>query len=124
MMMPMIRSGVDTVVLKKPKGKIKKYDCVLYYRKSSGKYVLHRVIKVKDENLVICGDNQWQKEYGIKEEDIIAVLDGFYKKEKYITIDKFSYKLYYHFRVFFRPFRMIKSKVRSFLSKIKHKIFK
>ena len=119
-MLPMLRSGIDSVVLEKPTRDFKKYDCVMYKRPSTGKYVLHRIIKIKKGQLIICGDNQWQKEYGITKDDIIAIVTGFYKKEKYISVDKFSYKLYYHFRVFFRPLR----RFRDFLSKIKHKIFK
>lgn len=123
-MLPMLKSGVDSVVIKKLDRKLNKYDCILYKRPSSGKYVLHRIIKIKDGKLILCGDNQWQKETGITKEDIIGVMDGYYKKDKYIPLSKFSYKLYYHFRVAFRWTRFVRDKIHSLLSKIKHKIFK
>ena len=123
-MLPMLKSGIDSVVIKKLDRQLHKYDCILYKRPSSGTYVLHRIIKIKDDKLVLCGDNQWQKESGITPEDIIGVMDAYYKKDKYIPISKFSYKLYYHFRVAFRWTRFIRDKSHSLLSKIKHKIFK
>ena len=122
-MRPMIRSGKDSIVLEKPTREFKKYDCVMYKRKN-GKYVMHRIVKIKNGELIICGDNQYTLEYGITKENIIGILTGFYRKEKYIPVDKFSYKVYYHLRVFFRPIRIIKGKIRSVLSKIKHSIFK
>ena len=123
-MLPMLKSGVDSVVIKKVDRALKKYDCILYKRPSTGKYVLHRIIKIKDNEIVLCGDNQWQSETGITEDNIIGVMDAYYKKEKYIPITKFSYKVYYHLRVSFRWFRFIRDKIHLFLSKIKHKIFK
>lgn len=123
-MRPMIRTGIDTVHLVKIERKLKKYDVVLF-RRNSGKYVLHRIIKIKKNgDYVICGDNQWQKEYGITDDNMIGVLAGFYRKEKYIPVDKFGYKLYYHFRVFFRPLRFIPWAIRRVLSKIYRGIFK
>ena len=42
----------------------------------------------------MCGDNQWVLEYGIKEEQIIAVSKGFYRDERYISNSNVIYKLY------------------------------
>lgn len=123
-MLPMLKSGVDSVVIKKVDRELRKYDCILYKRPSSGKYVLHRIIQIKNNELVLCGDNQWQRETGIKQENIIGVMDAYYKNEKYIPITKFSYKLYCRIRVSFRWMRFIRDKIHSMLSKIKHKLFK
>jgi len=124
-MRPMIRSGIDSIVLKKKDRELRKYDCVLYKRRSTNKYVLHRIIKIKkDGSLIICGDNLFQKEYDITQDDILAILDGFYRKEKYIPITAFWYRVYYHLRVFFRPLRRIKYYLLKPLRFIKHKLFK
>lgn len=117
-MRPMLISGKDSVVLEKPNRPLKKYDCVMYKRKN-GKYVLHRIIKIKNGNYIICGDNLWRKEYDITDNEIIGLLTGFYKKEKYISVDNKWYKIYYHLRVFFRPLRFIKWLIIKVLSKIK-----
>lgn len=57
-MMPLLREGIDSVLLKKPEG-VSKNDIVLYKR-SNGQFVLHRVIKIKNGEYVMCGDNQFR----------------------------------------------------------------
>ena len=71
-MMPMIRQRLDTVKLIKPKGRLKKYDVILYQRKD-GTYVLHRIIGVKKNSYVLCGDNQFTKEHDVTDDMIIAL---------------------------------------------------
>ena len=56
-MMPLIKEGRDLIIIEKPVGRLKKYDVPLYKR-DSGQYVLHRVLKVRDDDYVICGDNR------------------------------------------------------------------
>ena len=46
-MLPLIRQGRDLVLVsRKPEGRLKKYDVPLY-RRDSGQYVLHRILKVR-----------------------------------------------------------------------------
>ena len=72
-MLPMIRQGRDLLVIEEPKGRLKKYDIPLYKR-DNGRYVLHRILKVRAKDYVICGDNRWNPEYGITDRHIIGVL--------------------------------------------------
>ena len=91
-MKPMLRPGTDKVVLERPKGSLTKYDIPLYKR-DDGSYVLHRVIKVGDTYTCI-GDNQFEKEYGIRYDQIIAVVTGFYRDEKFYSTKNIGYILY------------------------------
>ena len=63
-MLPCIRPKRDMLHLAKPEHDIKKYDVLLYKRKN-GTYILHRVLEVKSDSYVLCGDNQWVLEHGI-----------------------------------------------------------
>ena len=54
-MRPLIRQDRDILIIEKPHGRLKKYDVPLYKR-DSGQYVLHRVLKVREKDYVICGD--------------------------------------------------------------------
>ena len=45
-MLPLIRQGRDLLIIEKPHGRLKKYDIPLY-RRDSGQYVLHRILKVR-----------------------------------------------------------------------------
>lgn len=99
-MLPMLRQGVDSVVLSPIKGKLQKYDIPLYQR-ASGKYVLHRIIAV-GETYTCMGDNQLRPEPGIREDQLIAVVTAFYRKERAYSVTDPGYRLYcrmwYHSR--------------------------
>ena len=58
-MLPLIRQGKDLLIIEPPDGRLKKYDIPLY-RRDSGQYVLHRVLKVREQDYVLCGDHQWR----------------------------------------------------------------
>ena len=73
-MLPLIRQGRDLLLIsRKPEGRLNKYDVPLY-RRDSGQYVLHRILKVRKDDYVLCGDNRWQRETGISDRHIIGVL--------------------------------------------------
>ena len=92
-MWPMIKTGRDTVLIEKCEGRLKKYDNPLYKDKA-GRYILHRVIKVTPEGYVICGDGVCYREYDIRDENVLGVVKGLYRREKFIPTDSFSQKLY------------------------------
>ena len=94
-MMPLLRQNSDTVLLEKPNGRLNKYDVALYKRKS-GEYVLHRVMKVTECGYVFCGDNQSKYEYGICDENVIGVMTGFWRGKRFVRCDSFGYRLYTH----------------------------
>ena len=104
-MLPMLRDGEDVVVLSKPNGKLHLFDIPLY-RRSNGAYVLHRIVNFDaDGNYVLCGDNQFALEHGIKDSDIIGVVTAFYRKGKAYSVNSFSYRLYVNFWFYTRFFR-------------------
>ena len=113
-MMPMIRQRLGTVRLVKPTKRLKKYDVILYQRKDKT-YVLHRIIGVKKDSYVLCGDNQFIKEYNVTDEMIIGVVDGFYRGETYVSNDNKEYIRYYKKRVRNRIFRKIKHYIRKII---------
>ena len=55
-MLPMLRQGIDSVELSPLPDKLKKYDLPVY-QYPSGKYVMRRVVKVRDDHYVCLGDN-------------------------------------------------------------------
>ena len=92
-MRPMLISGRDQVVLSVPSRPLRVDDVVLYRRGKN--YVLHRIIGIRSSELVIRGDNCIEIERGLVESDIIAILVGFYKGNRYIDCETSSgYKLY------------------------------
>lgn len=94
-MMPLIRQGRDILIISAVNGRLKKYDVPLYKR-DSGQYVLHRILKVRADDYVICGDNRWQREYGITDRHIIGVLTGIVRDGKEISVNDGKYRAYVH----------------------------
>lgn len=102
-MYPLFRDRRDTVVLA-PFKNLKKRD-VVFYRRPNGRYVLHRIIKKKGEELVIAGDNETVKEYNIKVSDCIAVMESFERYSKFSTVNDLWYRMYCVFWTLVFPFR-------------------
>ena len=94
-MMPLIKQDRDLLIIEPAIGRLKKYDVPLYKR-DSGQYVLHRILKVREDDYVICGDNRWVKEYGIQDRHIIGVLTAVVRDGKEISVNNWKYKLYVH----------------------------
>lgn len=92
-MRPMLRDAKDTVILRKPQFPLKKYDIPLYIRENN-KFVLHRVISVKDGKYIIRGDNCNYIEDNVKDENVVAVLKAYVRNGKTHTVDSVFYKIY------------------------------
>lgn len=93
--MPLLRQKKDLVVIERPVGRCRKYDVSLYKR-DSGQYVLHRILKVRKNDYVICGDRRWRREYGITDRHIIGVLTAVVRDGKEISVRDLRYRIYVH----------------------------
>ena len=120
-MHPLIRQDRDLLIIEKPQGRLKKYDVPLYKR-DNGQYVLHRVLKVRDSDYVICGDNRYSKEYGITDRHIIGVLTAVVRDGKEIPITNWRYRLYVHLWRDLFPLRAVILKAKQFPKWLKRKL--
>lgn len=121
-MYPMLRDRKDTIIIKPYHGRLKKYDVPLYKR--ADKYVLHRIVRVLPDSYVICGDNCMNKEYGVREDQILGVLAGFYRGERSVDMDGIGYRIYVRLWVMSYPARRLlfycKTVARGVLKWIRH----
>ena len=117
-MMPLLREGLDSIILVSPRN-VSKNDIVLYKRES-GQFVLHCVVKIKNGEYIMCGDNQFELELGIRQENLLAQVKCIYRENIRVELDNKDYLKY----VKRLPCVRRKRKIRVFLSKIKRKIFK
>ena len=120
-MYPMLRNRRDTIIIKPYEGRLKKYDVPLY--KCGSRYILHRIVEVRPDSYVICGDNCERKEYGITDEQILGVLTGFYRGSKLVDMNSWQYKLYARMACAAFPLRRIRGIARSVARRIWH-VFK
>ena len=120
-MRPLIRQDRDILIIEKYEGRLKKYDVPLYKR-DSGQYVLHRVLKVRENDYVICGDNRYYKEYGITDRHIIGVLTAVVRNGKEVPITDWRYRIYVHLWCDFFPIRALLLKAKHFPKWLKRKL--
>jgi signal peptidase I len=119
-MRPLIRQDRDLLIIEKPAGRLKKYDIPLYKR-DSGQYVLHRVLKVRQDDYVICGDNRYSKEYGITDRHIIGVLTAVVRDGKEISLTDWRYRIYVHLWCDLFPIRAVILKAKRIPKWLKRK---
>ena len=102
-MLPMIRQGIDSVVLSPVPDKLKKYD-LPFYQRDNGQYVLHRIVEA-GETYTCIGDNQFVFERGVRHDQMIAIVTAFYRRDKKISVNHISYRLYCFFWHYSRVLR-------------------
>lgn len=108
-MRPTIYGGRDQVVLSPLPKKLKKYDLPLY-RRDDGQFVLHRIVKAGD-TFTCIGDNQFIYEPGVRQNQMLALTTGFYRKGKYYSVDGTGYKVYVRLWCFSRPVRQFAQRI-------------
>lgn len=102
-MLPMLRQGIDSVILSPLPEKLQKYDLPLYQR-ANGQYVLHRIIEA-DDSYTCIGDNQFVSELGVEYSQMIALVTAFYRGDKEYKVTDWRYRLYCRFWHHSRPLR-------------------
>lgn len=75
-MLPLLRDRLDSVRVIKA-DKIKRRDIILY-RRASGEFILHRVVRVKGNTLYCRGDNQFDNEI-IDKSQLLCVVSHYEK---------------------------------------------
>lgn len=132
-MMPLIRQGKDAMIIERPTSwkkncgdtvmKLKRLDVPLYKR-DNGTYVLHRVLKVRKKDYVLCGDHCCTKEYGITDRHIVGILTGVIRDGKELSVKDVRYRMYSHLWCDLYPIRVgilrMKIIIRKIRGKVKH----
>ena len=88
-MYPTLKPGQDYAVLKRAPEHLEKGG-IPFYRREDGRFVLHRVIGEDENGYILCGDNQREKEYGIKHSQVIGVLSAVERNGKRISAEKLA----------------------------------
>lgn len=102
-MLPMLRQGIDSVVLSPVPEKLKKYDLPLYQR-DDGKYILHRIVEA-GQTYTCIGDNQFDYETGVRHDQVIAVVTSFTRGQRLHSVNELPYRLYCRIWHYSRPVR-------------------
>ena len=122
-MRPLIKTGRDLVIIEPPKGRPGKYDVAFY--KTGGTYILHRILKVKEDGYITAGDNNYFRE-NIKEDQMLGVMTGLVRRGKKVDLNGLPYRAYVLLwggryglrRAVTAPYRYL----RRFAAKLFHKV--
>jgi len=120
-MLPMLRQGRDQVELSPLPQRLSKYDLPVY-QYPSGKYVMHRVVEVKEDHYICNGDNLLQMEK-VYHHQMIALVTAFTRDGRRVEVSDPKYQCYCRFWCATRPVRhlwrrgknYLKSRVRRWL---------
>lgn len=118
-MTPFLVHGRDTVFLSKPHQPLKKGDMVLYQR-NNGAYILHRIFKTDLDSYTMVGDAQTVLEYGIRNDQIRAVVTAVRRKGKILQKGNFWWDFFEKVWISMVPFRPLFSKIYSAFKIFKH----
>ena len=116
-MSPFLVNQRDVIYLSKINRKLKKGDLVLY-RRLSGQYVVHRIVKVKKSGYYLAGDNQIAIEGPILDKQIFGLVTKVKRKGKWIEAGNFWWEFFEHVWIWVLPWRMIILKIYKKVCKI------
>lgn len=110
-MEPLLYSKETRVVVMNAKDKLKIGDLPLY-RRPSGQFVLHRIIRADMENYYTRGDNRSGLEK-VPKEWVCGVVTEIYRKEKHFSVKNKKYLGYVCIWNIIYPIRWIFYKIRA-----------
>ncbi len=117
-MYPLFRDGKDSAIIKQLPQKLKVNDVVLYRKKSTNELILHRIVKFSGTKPILRGDSHFYNETNVLPEDIIGIMEGFYRSGKYYECKKsFKYKLYVFWLRSSFPLRRVLRKIKNIIKK-------
>ena len=97
-MRPLIRHKRDGIVLEKHTGQPLSVGDLAFYKRESGQYVLHRIVATDENgNFTMLGDNQTEREVGIRVDQIIAIPTDIIRGNKTISVKSARYLRYSKF---------------------------
>ena len=109
--LPLIRQSRDLLVIGPASGRLKRLDIPLI-RRDNGQYVLHRVIALRPDGYVLCGDNQWRPERGVTDRHVVGVLTAVIRDGREIPVSDWRCRLYAHLWCDLFPLRALILKAR------------
>lgn len=92
-MSPFLISQRDYVIFQKPNRPLQKGD-IVFFRRDSGEYILHRVSKIRKNQYYILGDAQTMVEGPIREDQIFGLVTKVRRKGRWIDPSDFWWKFF------------------------------
>ena len=110
-MLPMFRQGKDLFKLTKKGPERCTIGDIVLCRRPPDRYLLRRIVDVRPDGYVILGDNDTEKETGIREEDVLAVATAFTRNGKRHAVSERGFQAYTSFWLCTEPLRVASKKL-------------
>lgn len=94
-MSPFLIHRRDYVYFKKPDRELRRGD-IVFFQRTNGQFVMHRIWKVKPDGYYIVGDAQKNIEGPVHREQIFARITKVQRKGKYIQAGDFWWEFFEH----------------------------
>lgn len=95
-MAPLFRTHESVVCFRPLQGRLKRLDVPLV-RREDGHCVMHRIVKVCKDGYITRGDNRRRDDAFVPESEVIAVMDGYYMGDTYVSTSARRYRAYVFF---------------------------
>ena len=92
-MNPFLAHGRDTVYLSKVKRPLKRGD-MIFYRRRTGGYILHRICRVEGDSYTLVGDAQTVLEPGIGPDQVLAIVTAVRRNGKLLQSGSFWWEFF------------------------------
>ena len=117
-MTPFLGHQRDYILFRKPDKPLKRGDMV-FYQRSTGQYVMHRIWKVKPEGFYMVGDAQTEIEGPLGREQIFAIITKVQRKGKWIGPENFWWQFFEKVWIRIVPLRPVIMKAYEVVRKLK-----
>ena len=92
-MSPFLKHKRDSIIVSKPDGYFHKGQMV-FYKRSNGQYVMHRIHHIKDDMLYVVGDNQTIIEGPLSKNLVFGVIHSVIRKDTVINKKHLLWQFY------------------------------
>ena len=119
-MSPFLIHERDVICFAKPDRELRKGDMV-FYQRENGKFVMHRICKVRPEGYDIVGDAQTEIEGAVKREQIFGMVTKVKRKDKWMCPGDFWWEFFEHVWLNLVPVRPVIMRAWGLLVGLKNK---
>lgn len=117
-MSPFLIHQRDYIYFKQPDRMLKKGDMV-FYQRDSGQYVMHRILRVKEDGYYIVGDAQQEVEGPVRRDQIFALITKVQRKGKWLEPGDLVWEFFEHVWIHMIPLRGITIKAYGWIYKVR-----
>lgn len=103
-MFPFLEHERDTVYFEAPKRNLRRGD-IVFYQRSNGQYVMHRIYKVKGDEYYIVGDAQRVIEEPVQKDQIFAIVTQVKRNGRILMPSSMTWKFFERVWINLLPYR-------------------